>query len=312
MSKITFKDVVVDAYIGTLKISAREINRDRPGAFAKHRGPGMPGSYLQPNGRESIVDTVTALMTLTDVKKLEAIEDKTKPQTWIHPLLKGFEAYVTAISEPISSDMDGYLLVTFQVEEHYDPNTTILPSMTLTANGARKKSQSSWSDLSTAVGDLPDWDGTGASTQSAATFDDAWSNLGDGWDALDSVYEDYENGDSTWRDLSRSLNVFEDLSDTFVDAAHGVAGFIGETAEMIQRIPSQIVETGKDALDAITETAENVVTFTVDSVTDLPTIMQEAFGSIEDMESVMDSNGIIDPFMLLPGTVISVPRASAD
>ena len=306
--RATFKNVLVDAYIDTLKILTAEISRERVYVLAKHRGPGNPGSYLQPLGRESLVDSVSALMTIDDLKKLEIIADKGRPVTWIHPLQSGFEGLIESISEPITSTLDGYLMATIQIVEHYDPNTTILPSMTITVPGARRKSGSLWSDLGTAVGDLPDWDGTGVDPLAAATFDDAWSDLGDAWDAMDAVYESVEDAGSTWRDLSRSVNVFSDVADVFVDAAHDVAGFIGETAEAIQRLPSQIVETGRDAIDAITDTAESVVTFTVTNTTDLASILQDSFGSIESMADVMDANGIIDPFLLLPGTQISIPR----
>jgi hypothetical protein len=308
LSKVTFKDVVVDAYIGTLKLSINEINRERAYVRPRSRGPGMPGEYIQPMGRQSLVDTVSALMTLADLTKLETIADKPQPQTWIHPLRKGFEGYVESISSPISSAMDGYISVSFQVVEHYDPNTTILPNITITAGGAKAKSGALWDTLGTAVGDLPDWDGTGVDLLDAASFDDAWDSLGDGWTALESVYEDFENMDATVRDLSRSLNAFDDLADTFVDAAHDVANFIGETAEAVQRIPSQIVETGRDLIDSVADTAESVVSFTVTNATDLPSILQDSFGTIENMTEVMEANGIIDPFMLLPGTQLNIQR----
>ena len=306
----TFKPYAMTCKYGSMEILTSSVTRESGTRLAKFSVPGIDGEQIQHLGSPSITDSVSALMTVPEVDKFKKLIRGKKAQVWNHPLLPTIEGFVEQFTIDGNSELYGYLACDFTVVETRDPHEIVLPTAVFTLPGKKAAAQSTWDGLSNNVAAKPAWDGTGGSTaQNASSFDSAWSDLDESWTNLEATFEGVEEGESSWSDLARAVDNFRSFGEVFIDAARDVEEFIGETANDIQTAPRLIVEAGRDAVEAVREDVDNIVTLVVTQPTDLPTLIIDTIGEIDDvvMESVMESNILDNPFMILPGAKISLP-----
>jgi hypothetical protein len=258
----------------------------------------------------SIVDQVTVLLTVPESKKLEAIGDATTVKTWTHPLLKQIECRMTDLNIPAQPTLWGYFLATFTLKQHYDPNTKTLATQNISAQSSKKKAKSIFDDMSTDLNGLDSIPGqTGTDLTSAlSSMTEAFE--GDG--GILDVFDQIDDATASWRDLSRSLDVFSGTVGTFVDSVRAAEEFIGDVSYDIQRAPLLVTQTVRNAVDNAKSAAVEAATFTVNSTASLFNMMVDAGVELteEAISTIMLDSGIDDPLMVQPGTVVIIPLTS--
>lgn len=302
----SFKKYAVKCQLDSLEFRVAECTRRVSWRLKKYGTPGTQGDTTHQNGRHSYVDSVVALMTIPEIKELVKLGDQKDFCTWQHPLLDPIFGRVENVDLPASPAMDGYVLATFQIVEHHEPNERPLRAINVTLGpGAKARAASAFADLATdmdGIADIPGVDGD--------VLSGSWDSFGDAFGGLDSTFDAVLDGTGSWQDLSRSLDSVVSAGDSLISAVRAVESTIESTADSIIRGVYAVTETARDAVDTAKSLAGDVVTFVTTAPSDLYSMMRDAGVEItsDAVASVMESAGIVDPLAILPGTTVSLPR----
>lgn len=306
-----WKPYAVEAALGTMKLLVQSCSRGYRWRLSSHPTPGTKGDAKRKHGRESIVDQVTALLTVPEVDQLVQLANREAPLTWTHPLLPSITGHVENLDVPAESQLYGYFLASFQVVEAYDPQVTQSAQPgTLSPASSQAKADNLYKDFLDDIDGLDDI----PTDANGTAFNDALGDLGDAFDDIDSAFDDIVDpiGDGTWRDLSRALDAFSDAADTFIDAAREIESSIGAVSHRIQTAPLLIRESVGDAVDALKAPAGTVASFITQQPSDLFSMMLEAGVEVTEgsIVELMEDNGITDPLFIPAGLTIAIPVAS--
>jgi hypothetical protein len=299
----TFKPYAVQAKLGTMPLLVTDVRRSYRWNVSKHGTPGEKGENVKKHGRQSITDSVTALCTVPETKKLVALGDKPR-LIWTHPLLSPIDGTVEDIDIPATTGLYGYFQVTFNFVQSLDPATKATAKPKLSIPSAKKKALNIYDKL---AGDLDDLDDI--PTSAGRTFDDAAGAFGDAVGVTDDIFDDMITGDAGWQDLARGLDTLIETANTFVEAAREVESSIGGMADTIQTAPALLVQTVRTAVDDAKAAVGTVASFVTQGPSDLYGMMLDAGMAIneENIVALMQDNIIFDPLAIPAGATIQIP-----
>lgn len=300
-----FDKYLVEAKLGNFVILTNNVSRSMEWRISTHEVPGRKGDNKQHNGRKSIVDNVSALLTVTDVANITAIADSEKPIKWQNPLLSAFVGYIKSLQIPEAPDLLGYFRASFVVEQAYDPKSqNSVYKGILTPASAQTKANAVMSNV------LADLDAVGpVSGQAGTDLTGATAGLTATFGAMDSTFDAIADAEANWRDLSRDLDEFTNAAQGMARAVRNAEATLTTVAADILDQQSIIVQTVRNAVDSIKRTAETAATFVVTAPSDLYTMMVDAGVDITEdtIRALMRDNLIEDPLMILPGARVSIP-----
>jgi len=303
----TFKPYAVKAHLETMPLLVVDVRRRYQWRTSKHGTPGEKGDNVKKHGRSSIVDSVTCLCTVPEVKKLVALGDSASTVTWTHPLLKSIDGHMEDLDIPASVGLWGYFQVGFSFVESNDPAVQTLDLGTISIPTAKAKALSIFDKLAGDVDDLDDMP-----TADGNAFSDAGDAFSGAFGDVDDTFADMITGEASWQDLARGLDALAETANTLVDAAREVESFMGGMADTIQSGPGLIVATVRDAVDDAKAAAGTVAAFVTQGPADLFGMMQDAGIAIneDNIVALMADNVILDPFAIPPAVTISIPVAA--
>ncbi len=303
-----WKPYAVQATLQTMPLLVRSCTRGYRWRLSTHGTPGTKGDAKRKHGRESIVDQVACLLTVPEVAQLVALADREDPLLWTHPLLPPINGHIENLDIPAENSVYGYFVASFQVVEAFDRQVTQTRQPgTGSAAAAQAKAGALFADW---LADYDDLD-TIPTDNKGADFTTAASGLTTAFASVDGVFNDLADpiGDSSWRDLSRSLDTFTATVDTFVDAAREIESDLGVAAYSLQSAPLLIRETIADAVEALKTPAQTVASFVTTEPADLFSMMMEAGIDVTEdaVVSLMEDNNLPDPFNIPAGSVVAIP-----
>ena len=299
-----FKPYAVQAKLGRMDVLCISCTRRYIWRLGTFEPPGTLGDMKNHNGRKSIVDAVSLLVTVPEVAQIVALANSPKPIMWTNPLLPQFEGHLENLDIPESVGIWGYFLVSFSFVEAVDPSVHVFPTLNISANSTKATNKSIWDDLAT------DMDGLDAIPgQSGTDVAGAWGDMGDAFGEMDLVFDDIIDADGSWQDLSRALDVFSDVADTFVDAVNAVEEFVGAAADAIMTAPDLIIETTREAIDALKQPGLAVASFVTQAPSDLFSMMADAGLTMDEatISQLMSDNGLSDPLFIPAGITVTLP-----
>lgn len=302
-----WKPYAVQATLGTMKLLVISCSRSVRWRLSTHSTPGTKGDMKRHHGRQSYADQITVLLTVPEVDQIIQLANRTAPITWTHPLLPPITGYVENLEIPADSGRYGYFLSTFTVVEAYDRAVaqSKQPGVPSTAS-SKAKANSLYNDFMNDMDGLDDIPTDNSGTSFTDSFGDMNDAFGDVNDAFDSITD--PAGDGTWRDLSRTLDVFGDTVDTFIDAAREIESSLENAAYTIQTAPVLVKEVIGEAVDNLKASADAVASFVTTEPSDIFSMMADA--GIEMTEAniiaIMEDNNITDPLAINPGSTIAI------
>lgn len=300
----TFKPYSVQAKLNRMSVLCIGCTRRYVWRLGTFEPPGLKGDMKNHNGRKSIVDSVTLLVTVPEVAQIETMANSPKPIMWTNPLLRSVEGHLENLDIPMDLQLYGYFRATFSFVEAVDPPSSATPTANISANSSQATNNAIWNDLATDMDGLDDIPG-----QAGTDTSSAYGAMGDAFTEMDSVFGDIIDEDGTWKDLSRSLDVFSAAADTFVDAVQTAEEWVGSASDAITSAPLLIIETTREAIDSLKEPGLAAASFITQAPSDLFSMMADAGIDITEaaIATLMDDNGLTDPLFVPAGTTVTIP-----
>jgi hypothetical protein len=304
---VSWAGTATEAKLGTLTILVSEVSRTISPRISTHGTPGTKGDETFHHGRKSHTDNVTALVTLAQSNQIDEMAESDKLITWQHPLKKGFKGRIKSLEDPVSSALQDYLSISFTIEEsvEIDPIDWSWGFGGMSPSAGRTTANGHHDAFGGAINGLPDLPSGGDTT----TFNTAVDSFDSGFADVDAALGEYIDGDGTWQDISRSLDVFSTACDAVEDAARTIEDSLGEGAITIIQTPGLIEEVLRDVVETTKQSAATVATFVTLQPTELFTIMSNAGADMSDdnIDAIMRDNELDDPFAIQANVTLNIP-----
>jgi hypothetical protein len=306
-----WKPYAVVATIATMKLNVSSCRRRYRWRISDHATPGTKGDLKRKHGRESIVDQVSLLLTVPEVDQLVKIADREDPVLWTHPLLPPFKGHIEDLDIPAETNVYGYFASSFNVAQAFDSAAQSLNQPGVPSpKTSQAKVNNLYNDFLTDMDQLDDI----PTDASGTDFNNAADAMGTAFNDVDGAFDDITDplGDGTWRDLSRELDAFTAVSDTFIDAAREIEESVGSLSHSIQTAPLLIRAAVGEAIENLKAPAGTVASFVTQQPSDLFSMMHDAGVKITEtnIATLMEDNAIQDPLFISAGLTIAIPVAA--
>lgn len=306
---MSFKPYLVQAKLHTLVLSrVSSCVRSYNWSIQRWHTPGNKGDRTSHHGRASFMDAVTAQLTQPEALQLIALGDDKLLSLWQHPLFKPIFVRVEDLQLPAEPNIDGFFVATFNlVESRAEEFAELLAAVSV--DGAKAKADSAFADLGLALDGLDDIPGT-----AGANLSTSWDAFGDSYSDLSGTLESVSEGDSIWRDMTRTLDAVVTSGESMISAVHGAETYLEASAQDVIQGVSVVVQTARTAVDTVVAAGgSDPVTFAINAPTDIYGLIRDA--GLEATEavisSIMAANAIEDPFAILPGVSVTMPTKVA-
>lgn len=261
--------------------------------------PGADGADTIHAGRKPRRTTLTAFVQPEEIAALaEAVEKETVGNLQ-HPYLGAFDARLESLEVSANADTLSHATANLTFIEHKAQALLLAKTIKLLANSAAE-TKAIFSQFDGLLGDLGDLSAISSGLDSTATTlqaeQAAFSTQ------LDGAVGGTVNGPALARgvvDLTAGVRGFMTEAELVTDS-------LGLDAREIMSLPFLSLDSARDAVTAIDQAAPQSVQHLVMTTIDLFSVLYGAVGHADDIQGVMARNGILDPFLLFPGTTLTL------